>query len=506
MKVQPLSRLYHQTDSLGRRFFEWLDEHPWVFLLVLIAVTAFLRAWNISNNTVWLDEAYSIFHAQKPIPHLLYELSRDSNPPLYNVLLKFWFDLTNSIDEHNARIPSLLFSLGSSFMLFRLGRKLFNIETAVFASLLFMVSQQHLIWAQNARSYALSSLICLISFYSYFRLMETGKWKWAFAMGMSSFCLILSHYTNFFVFGIQAVGSLLWLRKNPRAFGLYVLSQVTALLAFLPWAWYFKQNSLVDNEFAYDLSYVGDWRKVTDLLAGGHKMVLLMAWTLCLSFPVVVWMGLRDRVSVDFKKLAILLGWGILILIVGWYAARIYHFYEAQYFLYTILGVMLALGYLLSLLPLNRLIKLMIMLGFLVVAVKPLVLEPWNAEDWRATMEMVRKAEAKNIAKKQVIYEPWFEGITFAYYYDRKTFEHGYLDPMFADLREQNVDVFDLKVYEASYARQFEEKGVEQVILVQSRFTHFDPDTLFAKRLAKDFELIEMKEIAHNRVSIFEKQ
>ena len=506
MNASPLTRLYDRTDLIGRDFFEWIDQKPWVFLLFLITVTALIRGWNLGGNTIWLDEAYSIFHAQKSFPDLLSELSRDSNPPLYNVLLKIWIDLTGSISELNARIPSFLFSLGSLIVLFRMGRKLFNIETAVFASLLFTVSQQHLIWAQNARSYALSSLICLISFYSYFRLMETAKWKYASVLGVSSLLLILSHYTNFFVFGIQAFGALLWVRKNPRAIGMYVLSQIAALLVFLPWAWFFSQNSMVDNDFAYDPNYFGDWRKLTDKLAGGRKMVWVFAGFLLTSFPVVGLLGLRGRINVDLKKLLILLGWGVLILVVGWYVSRVYAFYEAQYFLYTSLGLMLAFGYLLSTIPLNRTLKLLLLAGCLIVTAKPFLLKPWNAEDWRGTMQVVNELKAPENPNRQIIYQPWYESITFAYYFDRSTFEYGYLDPMFEDLRKQKVNMFDLKNYEESYAGQFQEKGVDEVLLIQSRFSIFDPDSLFPKRLAQDYELIHMEEIAHNRISHFRKK
>ena len=186
--------------------------------------------------------------------------------------------------------------------------------------------------------------------------------------------------------------------------------------------------------------------------------------------------------------------------------ARIYPFYEAQYFLYTVLGVVLLLGYLISVLRINRLVKLLFLVGLTGVGLSHLNLNPHNGVDWLGTMEIIRAAEQKEVAVRQVVFEPWYEAITFVYYYDRANFEKGYLLPLFENLRAKHVDFFDLKVYESSYEQKFKEKQVEQLILVQCRYAWFDPDSLFPKKLAQEYEWVQTEEILHNRVSIFEKK
>src|SRR3972149_12321923 len=62
------------------------------FILGLILVTGFLlRIYKLSSQSIWLDEAYSIYHSQQNFIHVI--SFKDSTPALYYVLLHFWIKL-----------------------------------------------------------------------------------------------------------------------------------------------------------------------------------------------------------------------------------------------------------------------------------------------------------------------------------------------------------------------------------------------------------------------------
>jgi len=60
-----------------------------VLVLVLIA-GATLRIVKLGSESLWLDEAYSIYTSQESLPAIVQETSKDVHPPLYYLQLSLW--------------------------------------------------------------------------------------------------------------------------------------------------------------------------------------------------------------------------------------------------------------------------------------------------------------------------------------------------------------------------------------------------------------------------------
>lgn len=74
------------------------------FILGLILVAGFLlRIYKLSSQSIWLDEAYSIYHSQQNFMHVV--SFKDLSPPLYYILLHFWIRLTGT-SEFSVRLLS----------------------------------------------------------------------------------------------------------------------------------------------------------------------------------------------------------------------------------------------------------------------------------------------------------------------------------------------------------------------------------------------------------------
>ena len=126
-------------------------------LLTIAALGGSLRFHQIGINSLWLDEAFSIWMGQQPLAEMLQWLIRiDQHPPLYYMLLRAWLGLGDGTGT--VRALSALFSTLTIPTIFLLGRRLAGLRAGLLAALLLAVSPLHVHFAQEARMYALLAL------------------------------------------------------------------------------------------------------------------------------------------------------------------------------------------------------------------------------------------------------------------------------------------------------------------------------------------------------------
>jgi mannosyltransferase len=164
-------------------------------LLVLVAgLAAVLRFHSLAAKSFWFDEGVSVAIARLDwynFARILWR--REANMSLYYFLLHFWLHLGGS--EVFVRALSGLFAVASVPLVFLLGRRLFDTRVGLIASALMAVNAYHVQYSQDARSYSLMVLLCLLSsLYFLKRLSEPSRWNRA-AYVLSS---ALAVYAQFF--------------------------------------------------------------------------------------------------------------------------------------------------------------------------------------------------------------------------------------------------------------------------------------------------------------------
>src|SRR5712671_3833759 len=146
-----------------RKFFEFIDKNPTVFLGVLVLLNLVIRFFQISSPSIWQDEAYTITESLKPVKEIISDSSADQNPPFYFILVSFWVKLFG-ISEIGVRSFSVFFNALATIALFLFARKYINITAAVIASLLFSFSSLQIYFSLEARSYELVAFLTVLSF------------------------------------------------------------------------------------------------------------------------------------------------------------------------------------------------------------------------------------------------------------------------------------------------------------------------------------------------------
>ena len=165
-----------------------------VFALILLKLVISIPF--LTFQPIDLDEPFSIYHAQKSLPHLISIFKTENNPPLHFILLHFWEQLFG-IGALSVRSLSLLFSLLTIPILWKIATQFINFKAAILLCLLFIFSDYHHYHGLEARTYSL--LIFEYSLLLYFLmkiLLSTSntKSKYYIMVGFLNALLFYTHY------------------------------------------------------------------------------------------------------------------------------------------------------------------------------------------------------------------------------------------------------------------------------------------------------------------------
>jgi uncharacterized membrane protein len=206
----------------------WLDsEAPLArsrFLLLCSMLGLFallLRLPTLSSRSLWLDETYSAWFAARPLHELWTQVPLyETHPPFYYTLLKGWSTVFGT-GEAALRGPSVLASVLTVVLVpvcARAARLSTRAERiALLASLLLSVNAQNILFAQQARPYAIHALAGMLAvFFACMLVAELARlpvarasqrrlWTWVIGLALSGSLTMWLHNTGVFAaFGIWA--------------------------------------------------------------------------------------------------------------------------------------------------------------------------------------------------------------------------------------------------------------------------------------------------------------
>lgn len=223
-------------------------------LCAVVTVAFFLRSYHLDLQSFWEEELFSVdLYAGKNLFQMIQfnVNSGDTQPPLYYVLLQSWMNLAGR-SEFSARYLSVLFSTLTIPLVYLFGRQLFGRRVGVIAAILAMVNPFQVWYAQEARTYALTTLLTLASTICFLRAASAQRrTRLLVAYVVVTNLAILSHYFSYFVMAAQDIGlAFCWLIWRVRKYDggplwdkqLVPFSRSTALaqalvfVPYLPWA------------------------------------------------------------------------------------------------------------------------------------------------------------------------------------------------------------------------------------------------------------------------------
>ncbi len=233
-------------------------------LLGILLLAAALRLLPLTNQPLWIDEAFSLWLAEQSIPQIVSQSAHlDQHPPLFYLALHFArAGLGRS--TFALRLPAALASIAAVPLLFVTGARLHGQTAGLLAALLLALSPLHVRYAQEARMYAPLTLAVAASLYFFVRLSfvqhgfvqaehsSTFRRSVFPAVGLTLSAAATLYLHNISVLWLVTLGYAMWFVARPfslRSFWLWGALLAAGAL-WLPWLpTFLAQAAAVDARF-----------------------------------------------------------------------------------------------------------------------------------------------------------------------------------------------------------------------------------------------------------------
>lgn len=151
-----------------------------IMAVSLVLALAFIVRWvNLTAPSLWTDELATCWVASAPSYSecVARAVATQGQSPLYYCCIKALFGVLPR-SELSMRLPSVFFSLTSTFLVWSLAKRLFkNDVAAITAAFIFALNETQIHQAQEARPYAMGTLFALASQWLFLNLIEAFATK-----------------------------------------------------------------------------------------------------------------------------------------------------------------------------------------------------------------------------------------------------------------------------------------------------------------------------------------
>jgi mannosyltransferase len=245
-----------------------------VALVSVLMLGTVARLHDLGEDSLWLDEAFSVYVAKQPFGRMLEIITRhDTPPPLYYTLLHAWLALGLGDHARSVRLLSAALGIASICVIYLCGRAIGGPRVGLVAALLLAVSPFRVWYSQEARMYALLALLCGQSVFLLWRALTYGSARaWIGYALTTTLALYTQISATFFIFG-EGVAALLFLvarfsqaehgspegrgsgvvariwHAERRTIGMWLASQLAIALLWLPWLPFFLRQSETYQSF-----------------------------------------------------------------------------------------------------------------------------------------------------------------------------------------------------------------------------------------------------------------
>lgn len=209
--------------------------------LLIVLITLFglaLRLLNLEQlGNFDFDEVASFHYAEQSLGDMLRTVTARSfeHPPLYYVLLHFWFWLPLERSEAFVRFLSVVFGMLTIPAAYLLALQVLQKERAAcFAAFLVALMPLEIFLSREARMYTLLALLATLSLWLLLQAIARGRWWWI-AYASVTLLALYTHYISVAILLAENVYLIWVLRQDMRRLARIVAVEFVVALAHLPW-------------------------------------------------------------------------------------------------------------------------------------------------------------------------------------------------------------------------------------------------------------------------------
>jgi hypothetical protein len=207
-------------------------------VLAITLVGGWLRLHDLSDRSLWRDEAQCISIAQIPSPSGIVDaLRHEAHPPFYYILQHYWMQLAGRT-EYGERLLSVLPAIAMLPLLFLVGCRWFGALAGLAAALICATAPMQIALSQSVRGYSWLALLSLLSIWLLHLSWLRGGWRWAGYVAVTG-AVVYTHNWGLFLVLAQngfALWRLLLRAEWKTRLWPWIGSQAVLGLLYLPWA------------------------------------------------------------------------------------------------------------------------------------------------------------------------------------------------------------------------------------------------------------------------------
>ena len=204
-------------------------------MLAVLLLGSALRIHGLNDQGLWGDEGWSMWLARGDSPRAIMSMIiTDQHGPVYTYLLRGW-SLLAGPSVLGLRWLTVLFSIASIALLYRLGARLFMPVAGAGAALAFALMDKHVVLTQEVRGYPILYFVMMAITLFYLRWRQAPRGGAALGFVAASVLGVHLHYYSLMVNLAIAAHALVTLRGRDR-WRHFALLNAAIGLAFVPWA------------------------------------------------------------------------------------------------------------------------------------------------------------------------------------------------------------------------------------------------------------------------------
>lgn len=177
-----------------------------LFLLTIIAIGFYLRVADLSQQSYWIDEGYTLNAVLSTLEKGYPEL--DSGWQYNGMLLNNYLIATSikifGFNNFAARLPAVIFGVLLILLIYKLAKEIFSsVQTGLLASALASFSYWEIAWSRQARAYIQLQFFFFLSIYFLIKIFKNHQDKKNyFYLALVTIACVLSHHQGYLLLAI----------------------------------------------------------------------------------------------------------------------------------------------------------------------------------------------------------------------------------------------------------------------------------------------------------------
>lgn len=163
-----------------------------LILSVILLGAAVFRLYDLGEESLWLDECFTLDYSSQPTNELVETLKKDVHPIGYyipqHLMLGYFGD-----SEFILRVLSVFFGVLSVYLTYLLGKKFFSWKEGLLAAFFMAISYTAILYSQEAKMYSMFGAFFLLSLYSFARFLERPSYLNVLFFSVSIALLLYTH-------------------------------------------------------------------------------------------------------------------------------------------------------------------------------------------------------------------------------------------------------------------------------------------------------------------------